>query len=157
TGQALGTFRLEGHTDGRRQIAEVTVAAGSHLHGRPVAEVVGRHGALAVAHTSAAGGRRFLRDVDPDARLWAGDRLVVCGWPRALAPLLADEGENVAPHVYWAGFFRRHGRALWRTLTEMDLAVKIVLGVFLTVLFVSTLVFHYGVQKDNFSRAMFRT
>src|SRR5262249_40767280 len=35
TGQALGAFRLEGVADGRRQVAEVTVGAGSPLRGLP--------------------------------------------------------------------------------------------------------------------------
>ncbi len=157
TGQALGTFRVEGPNEGRRQIAELAVAAGSPLCGRSVAEVVTPRGALALAHTTSRGERQFLRDVDPQARLSAGDRLVVCGEPRALAPLLNQEAEQAAPHVYWAGFVRRHARVVWRTLSEMDLAVKICLGVFVSVLLVSTLVFHYSVRKDNFARAMFRT
>ena len=33
--------------------------------------------------------------------------------------------EDILPHVLWAGFTRRLGRVLWRTLSEMDLAVKI--------------------------------
>src|SRR5262245_24914659 len=40
TGQALGTFRVEGSPDGRRQIAEVTVGQGSPLDGRTLGEVV---------------------------------------------------------------------------------------------------------------------
>lgn len=157
TGQALGTFRLEGHADGRRQVAELTVAAGAALHGRSVSEVAVRYKTLAIAHAPARDRVRLLRDVDPDARLMPGDRLVVCGEPRALAPLLSREGELIASHVYWAGFFRRHARAVWRTLLELDLAVKLCLGVFIAVVLVSTLIFHFGVQKDNTARAVFRT
>lgn len=157
TGQALGTFRLEGQPGSRRQIAELAVSAGSPLNGMSVGGAVASYGALAVTYAPAIGSRQFLREIDLEARLGVGDRLVVCGEPRALAPLLQYEGEPAAPHLYFAGFLRRHARALWRTLSQMELAVKLCLGIFLSVLLVSTLIFHYGVQKDNFSRAIFRT
>ncbi|HZT79456.1 MAG TPA: NAD-binding protein, partial [Gemmataceae bacterium] len=88
TGQALGTFRLEGAADGRRQVAEVAVEAGSPLRGRTVAEAAALHDAVVVAHFPAGGTARFLGEVDPGDRLQPGDRLVVCGPPYRLAPLL---------------------------------------------------------------------
>src|SRR5689334_3619056 len=81
TGQALGAFRLDGWPQGRRQVAEVTVGPGSPLLGRTVAEVTSPHEALVLAHLPADAPARFFLDVVPEARLGAGDRLVVCGEP----------------------------------------------------------------------------
>src|SRR5262245_3200059 len=36
TGQALGAFRVEGLPEGRRQVAEVTISAGSRLRGQGI-------------------------------------------------------------------------------------------------------------------------
>src|SRR5947209_7664259 len=86
TGQGLGTFRVEG---GWRQVAEVAVGVGLGLRGKTVAEVAAARQAVVLAHLPAKGAPRFLLDVDPDARLVPGDRLVLCAEPRSLAALLA--------------------------------------------------------------------
>ncbi len=156
TGEALGTFRLE---DGRRQqITEVTIQPGSPLMGRSVAGVSATHSALPIAHITSDGSRRFLRDVDPEARLDAGDRLVLCGHPRSLAPVVANaEQETMTlPALLWAGKFRRVGRMIARTWGEMDLAVKICTSVLMAVILVSTLVFVLGRQESG-ADALFRT
>ena len=59
TGQALGAFRLEGHAVDRRQVAELTVHAGSELRGRPLASAFSHRDALALAHLPAQGRRAF--------------------------------------------------------------------------------------------------
>lgn len=156
TGQALGTFRLEGAAEGRRQIAEVTIGPGSPLSGRTMAEVIAGKQAQVVAHFPAGGFGRFLTDVDPTARLWNGDRFVVSGAPRDLADfVLADE--EALPHLRWAGIVRRFSRVAWRTLSEVDLPVKICTGVLLSVVLLSTLVFHFGMQRQTLAQSLFRT
>jgi Trk K+ transport system NAD-binding subunit len=156
TGQALGAFRLDGWPRGRRQVAEVTVAPGSPLLGRAVAEAVAPHEALALAHIPAGAAARFLLDVDPAARLGAGDRLVVCGEPHAVAALLG-RAEDIDPAVRWASPIRRNLRVLWRTLSEVDLSVKVCTGVLLFVIVASTLILHFGRYHDSFASAFFHT
>ncbi len=157
TGQGLGTFHLEGQADGWRLVAEVTVGPGSDLRGRTVGEVAAARGAVVLAHLAEGGPDRILIDVDLEERLRAGDRLVVCGEPRALGPLLAGSGEGASPEPRWAGVLRRWGRVAWRTLAEMDRAVQICTAVLVAVLVGSTLVLHLGVQKYTVADALFRT
>lgn len=157
TGQALGAFRLPGVPHGRRQIIELTVVPGSPLRGRQIGPALARHDALAVAHFPARGGERFLLQVDPETVLQPGDRLVVGGEPHQLGHLLAEGGDEILPHVLWAGWLRRMGRVAWRTLAEVDLAVKIATGVLVGVIVSSTLVFHVSVHKYSLADAFFRT
>ncbi len=111
TGQALGAFRLEGWTPSRRQIAEVLVGPDSALRGVAITTVMARYEAVALAHCPAHGDGHFRHDIDPQTRLGEGDRLIVCGEPRAIAPLLADLAEGDSA-LRWAGFVRRHLRIL---------------------------------------------
>jgi Trk K+ transport system NAD-binding subunit len=157
SGQALGTFRLEGVADGRRQVAEVVVIPGSPLRGLTVAEAGRRLGGQVVAHVAADNARRFLVDVDPGSVLQAGDRLMVCGPPRSLATALAQVDEESPPHLRWAGILRRFARVAGRTLSEVDLPVKLCTGVLFCVVFASTLVFHFGMSKQDLADALFRT
>jgi Trk K+ transport system NAD-binding subunit len=154
TGQALGTFSLR---DGRRQIATLTVPEGSWLCQKTIATAATRHRALVLAHGPAQGEERFLLDVDAEARLAPGDELVVCGEPRAIAPLLEGGGEETPPHLLWAGWLRRNGRVVWRTLAEVDLSVKICTAVLLGVVAASTLVVQLGGIRPNLAQAFYRT
>jgi Trk K+ transport system NAD-binding subunit len=156
TGQALGAFRLDGWPRGRRQIAEVTVGPGSPLLGRAVAAAAGPHEALVLAHIPASAPARFFLDVAPEARFAAGDRLVVCGEPHAVAGLLG-RAEDIDPAVRWAGPIRRNLRVLWRTLSEVDLSVKVCTGVLLFAIVASTLVLHFGRYHDSLADALFHT
>jgi Trk K+ transport system NAD-binding subunit len=149
TGQALGTFRLQAPAGGRRQVAEVTVGPQSALRGQAVGETAGQRDVAVLAHFTAGGVERYLGDVRPDARLGVGDHLVVCSDPRKVAPLLAVNEDEGLPHVRWAGQLRRYGRVVWRTLSEVDLAVKICTGVLLTVIAASTLVFRFTFQQER--------
>src|SRR5260370_10653996 len=88
TGQGLGTFRLEGQPDGMRQVAEVTIRAGSNLKGRTVVEVTGYRDLLVLAYLSDKGPAQFLLDVDQEAQLSPGGRLVGSGTPQAANPVL---------------------------------------------------------------------
>src|SRR5262249_8198116 len=83
----------------------------------------------------------LLTHLDPKARLKVGDRLVVCGEPRVLDVLLTQGKDEEPPHLRWAGTIRRFGRMAWRTLTEIDLAVKVCTSILILVVFASTLVF----------------
>jgi Trk K+ transport system NAD-binding subunit len=157
TGQALGAFRVEGLPDGRRQVAELTVRDHSPLAGHTLAEAAARHQALVLAHVPAGGTARFLLGVEPEARLRPGDRLVVCGPPPALAALVTQTADEGTPDLLWAGTLRRYGRMTWRWLMEVDLAVKVCGAVLAAVVTVSTLVFHYGVDRQRVAPALFRT
>src|SRR5262249_22136441 len=132
TGQALGTLRLEEARDGLRQVAEWTIAAGSPLRGQRIAAAASSCAGLVLAHLPTGGRARFLSDVDPQATLDAGDRLIICGEPHVIAQLV--EGEAALPHVRWAGWLRRTGRVAWRSLAEVDLAVKICTAVLVSVI-----------------------
>jgi Trk K+ transport system NAD-binding subunit len=140
TGDVLGAFSL---TDGPRQIATLTVTGDTLLVGRTVAEAAGGRVA-ALALRPAVGPERFLLDVPPDARLGPGDRLVVCGPPRDLGRLLHKDDGDAALGVRWAGWVRRYGRTVWRTVREVDLAVLICALVLLAVVAASTLPFHFA-------------
>jgi Trk K+ transport system NAD-binding subunit len=155
TGEALGAFSLE---DGRRfQVAEMRIREASSVLGRSIGETASRHHAHVLAHVPAHGDASFLAEVEPEALLRAGDRLVLCGEPGCLAPLLAQVEEEVPPTVLWAGWLRRQGRMIWRTLAEMDVAVKICTSILLVVVVVSTLVFHYGMKNHSVADGLYRT
>ncbi len=156
TGQALGAFRLEGWPQGQRQVAEVTVGAESPLLGRTIAEVTTPHQARAVAHLPAGAAARFFLDVDPTARLKAGDTLVIYGEPHEVAGLLG-RAEDMAPGVLWANPLRRNWRVFWRTVSEVDLSVKVCTGVLLFVIITSTLILHFGRYHDSIADALYHT
>ena len=142
TGQALGAFRLEGHALDRRQIAELTVHAGSELRGRGLAGSTAFRDVLVLAHLPADGAPRYLLEVDPETVLRAGDRLVVCAEPRTVAALMIAAGEDEAPHLRWAGKLHRLGRMTWNTVRQIDRPVLICTLVLLGVLAGSTALLH---------------
>jgi Trk K+ transport system NAD-binding subunit len=152
-GQALGAFHME---TGRCEIADLIIYEGSALSNQTVADIAARYQARIVAHVPAQGPERFLLDVDPEALLLPGDHLVVSGDPRALAPLLAEGGEDALPGVRWAGWLRRMGRVVLRTLLEVDLAVKISGAVLLVAIVLGTLVHSLGMGR-RLDDALYRT
>lgn len=156
TAEALGAFPLG---EGRWQVAELRVNADSPVCGQTLAALASRCRARIVAHVHAGTSDRFLLDVNPEARLEAGDHVVLCGEPKALAPLFQEAGNEELPHLLWAGWARRLGRVVWRTLSEVDLSVKICTATLLIVIVVSTLIYHFGVFADQKSLAtgLFRT
>jgi Trk K+ transport system NAD-binding subunit len=156
TGQALGAFRLEGWPHGQRQVAEVAIGPESPLLGRTIAEVTGPHQALAVAHQPAGAAARFFLDVDRATRLKAGDWLVVSGEPHEVAGLLG-RAEDMTPGVLWANPLRRNWRVFWRTVSEVDLSVKVCTGVLLFVIVASTLILHFGRYHDSLADALYHT
>jgi Trk K+ transport system NAD-binding subunit len=157
TGQALGTLRLTGVKDGLRQVAEMTITAGSNLREQKLATAASGCDVTILAHLPAASKARFLRDLDSEAQLATGDRLIICGQPHIIAQLI--EGDATLSHVRWAGWIRRMGRVLWRTLAEVDLAVKICGAVLVAVILISTVILDLTVakQKHHLAHAFFRT
>ncbi len=157
TGQALGAFRLEGHALDRRQIAELTVYAGSPLRGRSLAWAVAYRDALVMVHLPANGSPRFMLDVDPETPLEAGDKLVVCGEPKTVASLMIAAGEDEGPHLRWAGWIRRWGRTAWRTVAAIDRPVLACTLVLIAVVAGSTAVLHFGGTHFSGAGALLRT
>jgi Trk K+ transport system NAD-binding subunit len=154
TGDALGTFRLD---DGKlQQIAEMAVRDGSPWCGASLASLLDKQQLMVLAHTSGEQTRR-LNQIDIDAALKAGDRLVLCGEAGLLAPLLAQHEDESLPELLWAGFLRRCSRVAGRTLAEIDLPVKICTTVLIAVIVLSTLVFHYSIDNDSLPNAIYRT
>jgi Trk K+ transport system NAD-binding subunit len=175
TGQALGTFRIEGLGDGedaplrtmpghpaghgrgaRQQVTELLVGAGHSLRGQTVGQAAALHDLYVLAHFPAEQADRYLLDVDPGAPLEPGDRLVVCGDPHQLEPLLQQGDEGHAGPLR-GGALRRLGRMAWRTLAEIDLPVKICTGILLGVVVTSTLVFHLAMERQTVADALYRT
>ena len=141
SGDTLGTFRV---ADDPRQVAELLVTEGSELAGASVADAARAGDAIPLALVPANGAPALLGAVPTDTVLSPGDRLVVCGRPRALQTLLQRLRGDLLPGVRWAGALRRWLRTAGRTLREVDLGVKIITPVLFLTLFVSTLVYRYG-------------
>ena len=155
TGDALGTFPLE---DGQvREVVEVRMRPGTALVGKTLTEVALSRDVAALAHGSADAPLRFFHEVNPATQLSAGDRLVLCGDPACLAPILAQVQEETLPELLWAGKARRLGRVLWRTFAEVDLPVKICTAVLVGVILASTVLFHLTLGRDNPADALYRT
>jgi Trk K+ transport system NAD-binding subunit len=155
TGQALGSIRLEGVPDDLRPLAEVRVSSDSPLCGQQIEGVAKQYELQVVAHLPASDKGRFLFDVEPKNRLGPDDRLIVCGEPHALAPLLEEESPAVLD-VHWAGWLRRMGRVAFRTLAEVDVSVKVCGAVLIAVILISTLVL-YEAASFPLHRALYRT
>jgi Trk K+ transport system NAD-binding subunit len=154
TGDALGTFQFD---DGQRQeIVELHIHDNSPLRGVRIAALREQHKLLVLAHV-AWSKTRLLNDVDDQAVIEAGQRLVLCGEPEALAPLVAEHEEESLPEVLWAGFVRRLGRVAWWMLADVDMPLKICTGVLVSVIVISTLVFHYGIDGETLPNALYRT
>ena len=144
TGQALGTFRVDDTPAGLMQLVEV-----ASLHGRDsVGGLAARQDVIVAAHLPAGRPARVLLEADPEARLMPGDRLVVCGSPAAVAPLVARGSED-ADKLRWAGWLRRGWRMVRGTFAEMDLAVLVCTLVLAFVLVASTITLSLGVEKYN--------
>jgi Trk K+ transport system NAD-binding subunit len=156
TGQGLGTFRLDDTGQGVRQVVEVTVGANSPLRDQRLDAVARPRDLAVLAHLPASGDDRYLLEVDLEARLAAGDRVVVCGEPRVVAPLLSA-GKEDAEQLRWANVLLRWGRIARRTLAEVELMVLLCTIVLFTVVIISTLVLHLGVTRFSIVDALFRT
>ena len=142
TGDQLGAFPLDG---GAHLIAEVPVPAGSSLVGRTLADVARQHRWLVLGHRDGMGVLRRLHGVPGDRRLTAGDKVVVCGRTVDVSPSTAA-GDQDGEAVRWAGRLRRLGRALARSVADVDLPVKVGAAALAVTLLVSAAVFHYALD-----------
>jgi Trk K+ transport system NAD-binding subunit len=158
TGKALGTIHWDGPKEGSRPVVELVVTASSPFRGKDVGTLVAEHDVQVLAHFPVDQSTRFLLDVDEHAHLLPGDRLIVCGELRNLEVLL-EGGGDVFAGVRWAGWLRRLGRVVWRTLLEVETAVKICGAILAAVVLISTLVFYIAVPKDRgrLALALFRS
>jgi Trk K+ transport system NAD-binding subunit len=145
TGDSLGAFKLD---SGQQQLAEVEVTDGSGLVGRRVTDLAGQFKLLVLAHLPTEGKPHLLHDVVGDAALAAGDRVVVCGRPDDLEALHESGRGHLLPGVRWASWLRRQWRTVLRTLLAVDLPVKVGGAALVLTLFVSTLLFRYGIGTD---------
>jgi Trk K+ transport system NAD-binding subunit len=153
TGQALGTYRVDDSPTGLLQVAELTV--GPSLAGKSLGSLTQRGEVVVVAHVPNRGEVRHLHAVQAETQLNIGDRLVLCGSPARLTPLLlATEDDE---QLRWATLAFRLARMVRQTIAEMDLAVLICTIVVIVVLLISTLVFHLGVPKYNLADAFLRS
>ena len=105
TGDAIGAFRLD---DGARQVSELVAVEGSELVGQRIATLAREHNLVPLAHVPAAGAPRLLLNVNTDATLAPGDRLIVCGPPQAARPVAPATARRP---VAWCAVGRR-GAAL---------------------------------------------
>jgi len=138
TGQALGSIRLG---EERLQIVQMTIPHDSPLIGQSVGQLEGATSVCVLAWIPAGDAKQFHIDVDDNQALKVGDDLALCGDPRTLSMLLAH-GQHPTPQLLWAGIVRRNARAAWRTLREVDTAVKVCTGILFFVIIASVLVFH---------------
>jgi Trk K+ transport system NAD-binding subunit len=152
TGKVLAAFPVAAD---RRQVAELTVSPDARLVGRPVGEFDEQNRYLLLAHTPAAHAPRLLLDIDPRAPIQPGDRLVVAGRPADIGRLL-EPGWDDLSDVLWAGRLRRSWRIAYRTIAEMERAVKVCAVAMLLVLLASASVYHYGLGH-SWSDGLYRT
>src|SRR5262249_6252185 len=96
-GQALGSFKIHGVPDGRRQVIELAVGSNSPFLGQAALDVAAHHHVQVLAHCPANGKPRFLLDVEAETRLQAGDYLIVCGEPHHLTSLRNKVADEVLP------------------------------------------------------------
>jgi Trk K+ transport system NAD-binding subunit len=155
TGQGLGAFRLEGQT-GAMQVVEMTVADGSEWVGRPIGRATALREVTVVAHVPASGAVRFLLDVDLEAPLAAGDRLVLCGAPRSIEAVFSSSKKSEVD-LRWAGWARRMARVVRNALADIDRATLACTVVLIAVIIASTLVLRFGVTKFSIPDAFLRT
>jgi Trk K+ transport system NAD-binding subunit len=151
TGDVLAAFPLGA---GRRHIADVAIAVNSKFAGRRIADLDNERRFVVLAHTPVGQAPRLLHDVDLEAKLEPGDRLMVCGDPEDIERLQLPSADPL--EVLWAGKVRRYGRLVRRTLSEIDLAVKICTFILVAVVLFSTTVYHYGL-KYSWPNSLYQT
>lgn len=153
TGDALGAFKLE---DAPQQVAELLVTADSPLIGKKLSAIASSYKLLIFAHKTADQPMTLWHTTPGDIVVAAGDTIVACGSPENLAPLTDSDRDDLLGNVLWAGWIRRQFRTVRRSLLSIDLSVKLAsLGLFL-ILFLSTLVFRFGVGL-GWAEGIYRT
>jgi len=163
TGQGLGSFRVEGRTDGPspkatstpRQIVQVAVEADHPGVGRSVGSLAPSRDVLVLAHRRPGDYLRLLGEVDPATPTQAGDEVVLCGPPRDLAAVLPDAGD--ATRATWRGWLGRQARAVFGSLPEIDPALRYVFYVLLAIVALGTVVLRYGAENTTWTKGLVRT
>ena len=153
TGSALGAIRLNEVSE---QISEIRIKPSSPLNGQRISEFSQRHHVMVIGHQPRRESMSLLHNINSDTVLTFGDRIIVCGLPDDVEPLLRADRSGLIPGVRWAGWFRRIGRTIHRTFKDVDFSLKAgSLTLFLTLLF-STLLFRYGIGT-NWIDGMYET
>jgi voltage-gated potassium channel Kch len=155
SGEVLGSFTI--HQGQRWQMADIVTRDRSPWRGQSLGTVLAQHGVVPVGHLAPGGASRLLGDVDAEAVLVTGDRIVVAGEPKAVARLRASGEPEPEPELLWAGFLVRQWRAVCRTFAEIDLWLKVCTLILIAVLIGSTLVFHLTMKNDDIPSAFYRT
>ena len=172
-GDTLGSFQsLNDHYE----ITEVKVAERHPWVGQTLTELTQQFGVQMVAHESAdtalhstsavvaniqslpvhATAWRWFQEIRQDCRLLPGDRFIAVGTELQIVQLRQLASDETQMVLRWASWVRRLGRILWRTMIEIELPVKLVFGVFLTVILISALIFYFY-DKPNLAEGMYRT
>lgn len=149
SGESLAAFSVDAHP---QQIARFEIASGSPLVGETLTAVAARFKLLVLALTPPAGPTVALHELAGDTRLSVEDRLLVCGAPAALAPLLADRPDG----VFRGGLVRMAWRVAKRMFGAVDLPVKLASAALFVILFGSTLVFRFG-AGESWAESFFQT
>jgi Trk K+ transport system NAD-binding subunit len=155
TGEALGLLQLK--SGEHRQITEFSIAPHSAFIGQSLNTLAQAHRFIVVAHRPANQPLRFIREVDLSARLGVFDRVIAFGEPETLKPLVAHGENESLPELLWAGFLRRLTRVLYSGLALIDIPVKVCTPIFLGVIVISVIVFHFGMSNDTLVDAFYRT
>lgn len=150
SGESLAAFGVDAHP---QQIARFEIAPGSPLVGERLTAVAARFKLLVLALTPPAGPTAALHELNSDTALSVGDRLLVCGAPAALAPLLADGRGGGA---FRGGLLRTAWRVFKRMFAAVDPPVKVASAALFVVLFASTLVFRFA-AGDAWADSFFQT
>jgi Trk K+ transport system NAD-binding subunit len=153
TGGALGTFTANGQP---WRVTEVIVEANSTFDGMTLQEMAGRRGLRLIGHARSRQTYQFNQHVDPEARLAAGDHVIVCGQTADVARLEHGGTEETPPELLWAGTVQRHLRVLGRLLADVNVPVKICTAILVVVVVTSILVFSIS-MGDPIPRAFYRT
>jgi Trk K+ transport system NAD-binding subunit len=149
SGESLAAFAIDSEP---QQIARAELAAESPLLGRTIRELAEGHKLIVLAHQRADSPARVLHEIDPADVLAHGDRVVVCGAPTAVAPLLGQKNEG----IFRGGLIRRLWRVTKRMFGAIDAPVKIASATLFVTLLVSILVFRFA-GGDGWADSFFQT
>jgi Trk K+ transport system NAD-binding subunit len=140
SGESLAAFSIGTKP---QQFSEIIVTPASPILGEPIGQVAARFRLLPIALKPTAGPLQLWDEISGETILADGDRLVLCGSPHDLNAVLS--GVVAGSAVRWAGGVRRFFRTLRRTITLIDLPVRLASVLLFISLFASTLVFRFGV------------
>jgi Trk K+ transport system NAD-binding subunit len=150
TGSALGAVPTP---DGLRPVVECIVTENSRFVGKTISQAT--DAALSLAWLPAVGKPRLLTELTGDELLKVGDRFVVCGRPSEVTALTGDQNASEADDVQWAGWLRRHWRAVVHTFTDIERPVRIAFSVLVALVSFSTLV--YWMHGESIANAFYHT